>query len=269
MPGAVNKEDRHVHSWREIRHYTYVERPFDEVWVLLAQSPGELLGHASEASYVRRASLHVRRAGVEMVRDVRLRFGGLVCDEDRARLSLRWDDAHHPRLFPVLEAVLELVPLRNGRQQITQIGIAGRYHPPFGAIGGLADRFAGESVAEDSVASFVDDLARRVEALIAEAPAPTEYPDQEPPLDPGLRRVFMPVDRLDHCPGGAAGVGRYLHAIPGVVRAEVNPQAGLVTVEFDPELCNPVNLLENLEDDREWFRDGLGSDPGPAPGSDV
>jgi hypothetical protein len=204
-----------------------------------------------------------------MVRDVRLRFSGLVCDARRARLSLRWEDAHHPRLFPVLEAVLELAPLKNGRQDITQIGIAGRYHPPFGAIGGLADRFAGEAVAEDSVACFVDELARRVEALIAEPPAPPEDPDQRPPLEPGLRRVFMPVDRLDQSPGGAAGVGRYLDATPGVVRAEVNPQAGLVTVEFDPELCNPVNLLEDLEDDREWIRDGLDSDPAPAPGSDV
>jgi hypothetical protein len=205
-----------------------------------------------------------------MVRDVRLRFGGLVCENHRARLSLRWEDAHHPRLFPVLEAVLELAPLQNGRQRITQIGIAGRYRPPFGAIGGLADRLAGVAVAEDSVAHFVDDLARRVEALIAEPPAPAEDWDLSgPPLDPGLRRVFMPVDRLDECPGGAVAVGRYLDATPGVVRAEVNPQAGLVTVEFDPELCNPVNLLEDLEDDREWFRDGLGSDPPPAPGSDV
>ena len=269
MPGAVNREDRHADSWREIRHYTYVERPFDDVWVLLAQSPGELLGRASEASYVRRASLHVRRAGVEMSRDVRLRFGGLVCEERRARLSLRWEDAHHPRLFPVLEAVLELAPLKRGRQEITQIGIAGRYHPPFGAMGGLADRFAGEAVAEDSVAHFVDDLARRVEALIAEPPMPQEDPHLSRPLDPGLRRVFMPVDRLDQCPGGAAGVGRYLDAVPGVMRADVNPQAGLVTVEFDPELCNPVSLLENLEDDREWFRDELGSDPAPVPGSDV
>lgn len=267
MPSAASREERPADGWREIRHYAYVERPFDDVWALLARSPGQLLGRASEASYIRMASLHVRRAGVEMVRDVRVRFGGVVCEEKRARLSLRWEDAHHPRLFPVLEAVLELAPLKNGRQDITQIGIAGRYHPPFGAIGGLADRLAGEAVAEDSVARFVNDLARRVEALIAEPPAPTE--DRRPPLDPGLRRVFMPVDRLDQCPGGAAGVGRYLDATPGVVRADVNPQAGLVTVEFDPELCNPVNLLEDLEDDREWIREGLGSDPAPAPGSDV
>jgi hypothetical protein len=54
-----------------------------------------------------------------------------------------------------------------------------------------------------------------------------------------------------------------------VVRAEVHPLAGLAAVDFDPELCNPAKLLEELEDDREWFRDGPDAAPGPAPGSDL
>jgi hypothetical protein len=189
MPGAVPTEDRRADGWRKIRHYTYVERSFEDVWALLARSPGQVLGRASEASYVREASLHVKRAGVEVTRDVRLRFGGIVCDQHRARQSLRWEDAHHPRLFPVLEAVLELASLDSGRRRTTQIGI----------------------------------------------------------------------------------VGRYLDAAPGVVRAEVHPLTGMATVEFDPELCNPVRLLEDLEDDQEWFRDGPEPDqaPAPTPGSDV
>jgi hypothetical protein len=271
MAGAVSREDRRPDGWREIRHYAYVERPFDDVSGLLARSSGQqVLGRASEASYVRRASLHVKRAGVEMSRDVRLRFGGIVCDEQRARLSLRWEDAHHPHLFPVLEAVLELAPLKSGRHQITQIGIVGHYRPPFGVMGGLADRLAGEAVAEESVARFLEDVSRRVEDLITEPAVPEDdSSSSRPPADSRLRRVFMPVDRLDDRPGGAACVGRYLDAAPGVVRAEIHPLTGMATVEFDPELCDPVKLLEDLEEDREWFRDGLDHDPPPIPGSDL
>lgn len=270
MPGAAPSEDRRADGWRKIRHYAYVERPFDDVWGLLARSPGQVLGRASEASYARVASLHVKRAGVEMSRDVRLRFGGLVCDEHRARLSLRWEDAHRPRLFPVLEAVLELAPLKSGRYQITQIGIVGRYRPPFGAMGGLADRLAGEAVAEETVARFLEDISCRIEDLITEPTVPEDDPSLSgSPLDSRLRRAFVPVDGLDECPGGAAGVGRYLDAAPGVVRAEVHPLVGMANIEFDPELCNPVKLLEDLEDDREWLRDEPDPDQAPAPGSDV
>ena len=270
MANAGPREDHRPTGWREIRHYAYVERPFDDVWALLARSPAEVLGGGSEVSGTPETSLSVKRAGVEMSRDVRLRFGGFVCDQHRARLSLQWEDAHHPRLFPVLAAVLELAPLRGGRRQITQIGVVGRYRPPFGAIGGLADRLAGEDVAIDSVARFVEDLARRVEAVIPEPPVVEEDPAvSRPPADTRLRRVFMPVDQLDDWPGGAAGVGRYLDAAPGVVRAEVHPLAGMATIEFNPELCDPVKLLEDLEDDREFFRDGPGPDQAPTPGSDV
>lgn len=270
MPGSVPSEDRGAGGWREIRHYAYVERPFDETWALLARSPVEVLAGDREAPGAPEASLHVKRAGMEMSRDVRLRFSGLVCDEHRARLSLRWEDAHHPRLFPVLEAVLELAPLKSGRLQVTQIGLVGRYRPPFGNLGGLADRLAGVDVAAESVAHFVEEVARRLADLIPEPPLPDADRDFIRPLEgPGRRRVFMPLDGLDDQPGGAACVGRYLEAAPGVLRAEVHPLAGLATIEYDPELCNPTKLLEDLESDRAWFDDHAEVEEGPIPGSDV
>ena len=262
---ALSHEERA--GWREIRHYAYIERPFGEVWTLVAGAPARVLGDEDPAGGAPEAALHAKRAGVEISRDVRLRFGGLVCDEHRARLSLRWEDAHHPRLFPVLVAVLELAPLRSGRYDITQIGVVGRYRPPFGAVGALADRLAGEAVAAESVHRFVVEVARRLEEMIPEPPA---GPDVTPePLDPGLRRVLIPVDGLEDRPGGAASVGRYLETAPGVVRAEVHALAGLAAVDFDPGLCDPVKLLENLEDDREWFRDGLEASEGPVEAADV
>ncbi len=268
MSDDVPTEDQRASGWREIRHYAYVERPFDDVWALLARAPEQVLGGETDEAGPPEASLHATRAGLELSRDVRLHFGGLVCGEQRARLSLRWEDVHHPRLFPVLEAVLELAPLRSGRRQITQIGVVGRYRPPLGAVGALADRLGGEAVAAESVARFVKELALKLEGLIAE-PAADDVDVRRPPA-PGMRRVYIPVDRLDDRPGGAACVGRYLESAPGVVQAEVHPLTGLATVDFDPELCNPLKLMEELEDDREWFRDGLEAvGPAPAQGSDV
>lgn len=270
MSAVTRREEQSPAGWREIRHYAYVERPFDDVWGLLARSPALAFGAEPQDAGAGEALLHVRRGGMEVSREVRLHFGGLVCNKDRARLSLRWEDAQHPRLFPVLTAVLEAAPLKAGRYQITQVGVVGRYRPPFGPIGAVADRMAGEAVAVDSVTRFVQELAHRLETLIPEPEVPPETDDGPLPSNgTPTRRAFLPVDRLEDRPGGAAGVGRYLETAPGVTRAEVHPRAKLITVEFDPALCDPLELLEQLEDDREFFRDGLEADLVPAPGSDV
>lgn len=104
------KEDA---GWREIHRYGYVDRPFEAVWNVLAGNPKLVLG--DEAGPARDAStsdLFARLAGLDISRQVRVHFAGLVCDEDWAKQALRWEDASHPKLFPLLEAVLELAPLQ-------------------------------------------------------------------------------------------------------------------------------------------------------------
>lgn len=263
MPSADHTPNRDAGDWRLIRHYAYTGGRFEDVWPLLASSPAAVLGGEEAAgSGTTGITLRVRRGGVELSREVRLRFGGLVCEERRARLALRWEDARHPRLFPVLDAVLEFVPVDSGHHQVTQVGLIGRYRPPGGVVGGLADRVAGEDIAADAVAGFVSEVAHRLEAMTHAGAAEAPPGDDPPEAPPGHRRVFLPLDRLDDQPGGAACVGRYLQAVPGVLRAEVHPLDGLAAVEYDPELCNPVQLMEELEDDREWCRD----EPPPGPG---
>jgi hypothetical protein len=252
---ATDPQDGRNRRWREIRHYAYVDRPYEDVWPVLARAPRQVLsGDATAPAGPEPPELHVRRAGITLARTVRLRFGGIVVDEDRARLGLRWEDARRPKIFPVLEAVLDLAPVVAGRREITQIGLVGRYLPPFGAVGGVGDRLAGEEVAAQSVAAFLDELARRLQGMVDPgSPGPEvapENPDLSDSESPELHHVLLPLERLDDRPGGAAAVYGYLAALPGVVHAQVDPFSAMAEIEYDPELCSPGRIMMDLEEDR-------------------
>ena len=158
-------------GWREIRHYAFVERPYEDCWNLLAAAANSVLGD-DDTDWQRGSAfseLHVWR-GMDLCREVRIRFGGIVCSEARARMAISWEDRRHPRFFPVLEAVLELTPLAFGGGETTQVGLVGRYSPPFGALGGIADRAVGGGIAAESIGWFVAQVASRMEELIPPQP---------------------------------------------------------------------------------------------------
>lgn len=261
---VIQQREGRNRGWREIRHYAYVERPYEDVWPVLARASWQVLsGEAMVPEGPEAPELHVRRAGITLARTVRLRFGAIVVDEDRARLGLRWEDSRRPKLFPVLEAVLDLAPLVAGRRQITQVGLVGRYLPPLGAIGGIGDRLAGEEVAAQSIAGFLDELARRLESMVdPEAIDGDETAENQNVPDESfeLHHVHLPLERLGDRPGGAAGVNRYLAGRPGVVHARVDPFAAIAEIEYDPELCSPGRIMMDLEEDR------LPGEPGAAGG---
>jgi copper chaperone CopZ len=157
-------------------------------------------------------------------------------------------------MFPLLEATLELAPVPSGRRHLTQVGLVGRYRPPFGVLGDVADRLVGSGVAVESIRRFVENVARRLEAMVtAEAPGPDE---DEPapgvtrePDGPEVKRVLLIVERLAGRLGGAVGVAQRLAATPGVVRVEINPDTGLAEIHYDPSRCHPDELLDELDDD--------------------
>ncbi len=252
MTGSGEHDDEAPRpGWRTLCHYAYVARAYDDVWPMLAAAPQRVLGDEEAGpAGAGLSDLHVRRGGVDLTRKVRLSFGGLVADEDLARMALRWEDAAHPALFPVLEGILSLAPLTAGRRRITQVGLAGRYRPPLGALGGAGDRLLGREVAVDSVAGFVDALARRLEAMAPPELLGPESPAEADPAEPGdadRSRVLVMLDGLDERPGGAAAVDRQLAGTAGVVRAEVDPLAGMAEIVFDPERCSLNRLLSDLD----------------------
>jgi hypothetical protein len=265
MAGDTYSHNREDKTWREVRHYAYVDRPFAEVGQLLATAPERVVGHPGEAPEIRerRSDLHVRRAGIDLSRDVEITIGGIVLDEDAARLALRWEDARQPKLFPVLEAALELAPLTAGRREITQVGLVGRYRPPLGRLGTVADTLAGRRVVLESVARFIDDLADRIEAEVppgasepeAEVATPPREPsasDQSGPVIPPptrRRRVFLPVDGLERRPGGALALLERLTRVPGIAEVELDAVAEIAVVDYDATVCSLTRLLSLLEED--------------------
>jgi hypothetical protein len=237
-------------GWRTVRHYAYVPRRYEDAWPKLVEAPQSLFG--GDATAFGQTELHVRRAGMEWSRSVTMRFGGVVCDEDQARMALHWEDSQHPALFPVLNATISLVPLTTSRRHVTQLGLVGRYRPPFGALGGVADRMAGEDVAAESVATFLEDVARRLESMVnAEpfGPQPGQSPSGVGADGADATHILIPVDGLGGRRGGAVVLNRRLAAIPGVVYAEVDPIVGLAAVRYDPDLCSLSRIVAELEVD--------------------
>ena len=245
-------------GWRHIERYVYVERPYDDVWPYLA-------GHLSRLGEPlpdggRAVELRIRPAGREVSRPVRLHVGGFVCGDDRTRASLEWADAAHPRVFPQLEASLEIVPVPHDGAAFTELGVVARYRPPLGPLGAIGDRLVGAEVVDASITEFLDDLADGVvESVAAPLPAPgAEAADggaDRPEDTPGIRRLLFPVDGLAVRPGGAAGACAALVAVPGVVHVSLDPGIGLAAVDHDPARCGPDQLTAALagdEPDSGW-----------------
>jgi len=68
-------------------------------------------------------------------------------------VPLRWRAAGARRLFPELDADLEIAPLGQDR---TQLSISARYRPPMGAVGRVLDRALLHRVAEATIKDFLD-----------------------------------------------------------------------------------------------------------------
>jgi hypothetical protein len=230
-------------GWRPIERYAYVPRSYDETWAWLA---GHLSGLGEPLpGGGRSVELHVGPAGREFSRLVRLEVGGLVCADGGARAALAWADAAHPRLFPKLTAVLEVLPLPNESRPFTQIGVRARYRPPFGPVGSVGNHLVGGDVADAVITNFLDDL---VGVLMGAVPAPQRSEDTRRDDDGGsLRRLFLTVDGLAVRPGGAVGVHAALLAVPGVVRAGIDPWTGLIAVDHDPDRGGLEEILDALE----------------------
>ena len=78
-----------------------------------------------------------------------------------------WRAADHPGLFPTLAGEIRV---RNAGAGRIELRLTGEYTPPLGAIGAIADRFAGHQAATASLRADLLDVARRLEAELAEHP---------------------------------------------------------------------------------------------------
>ena len=151
---------------RKIRCYDYVNHPYERVRDALKQNALVIFQTATKTAASRAqsvaAELRVDFAGIGVKTDIKIDLKSI--DEKPARsvstpttkLTLEWEAAKMPRLFPLMKGELFVYPLTATE---TQLDFSGVYKPPFGAVGKTMNAIVGHRIAEASVHSFVSDVA--------------------------------------------------------------------------------------------------------------
>jgi hypothetical protein len=154
-----------------IRYYLDLSLPFEEMEEALMAAPEAWLpGVAREAE----------DRGEQLLGEV-----GFSFDDDRrlskevhielrpphrmpgkTLLPLSWKATGAERLFPSLDADLEIAALGRNR---TQLSISARYRPPLGVVGKALDRVLLHRVAEATIKDFMDRVGEGIGARVSGA----------------------------------------------------------------------------------------------------
>ena len=151
---------------RKIRCYDYVNHPYERVRDALKKNALIVFQTATKTAASRAqsvaAELRVDFAGVGIKTDIKIDVKGIEEKTARSgsmrttRLTLEWEPAKMPRLFPLMKGELSAYPLTATE---TQLDFSGVYKPPFGTVGKTMNAIVGHRIAEASVHSFVRDVA--------------------------------------------------------------------------------------------------------------
>jgi len=151
---------------RKIRCYDYVNHPYDRVRNALKHNALTVFQSATKTAASRAqsvaAELRVDFAGIGVKTDIKIvvksvdERAGRSASTPSTRLTLEWEAAKMPRLFPLMKGELFVYPLTATE---TQLDFSGVYKPPFGTVGKTMNAMVGHSIAEASVHRFVSDVA--------------------------------------------------------------------------------------------------------------
>jgi hypothetical protein len=97
-----------------------------------------------------------------IAREVCVRIRGRRYRGEASVISLAWEDAQRPGLFPVLDGDLELTPLGADGCRLT---LSATYTPPLGDLGADLDRALLHHVAQSTVRSFLRQVATSLETV--------------------------------------------------------------------------------------------------------
>ena len=151
---------------RKIRCYDYVNHPYERVRDALKQDALVVFQAATKTAASRAqsvaAELRVGFAGVGVKTDIKIGVknvdekAGSSASMPTTKLTLEWEAAKMPRLFPLMKGELFVYPLTATE---TQLDFSGVYKPPFGTVGKTMNAIVGHRIAEVSVHRFVSDVA--------------------------------------------------------------------------------------------------------------
>lgn len=136
----------------------YVNQPYLRVRDAIVANPHDVFRRATAAEHD--ATLHVHVGGVDVGADIAIEVAAVeddrVYDCPATKLTLTWQAAVHPSLFPAMTATLLIFPLSSSE---TQLELRGTYEPPLGMLGAAVDAVAAHRLAERSVTRFVQEVA--------------------------------------------------------------------------------------------------------------
>jgi hypothetical protein len=141
-----------------VRYYLDLSLPFEEVEEgLLADPEVWLPGVAREAED--RGEQLLGEVGFSfdddrrLSKEVHIELGSPHRMTGKTLLPLSWKATGPDRLFPLLDADLEIAALGRSR---TQLSISARYRPALGVVGKALDRVLLHRVAEATIKDFLD-----------------------------------------------------------------------------------------------------------------
>jgi hypothetical protein len=161
----------------QLNAYDYVNHPYAAVREVLL---GDALGTFERATTV--AASRAEEIGAEL----RANIGSLVVSATiqielvsietaigpgatpATNFVLRWRAAEHPALFPAMDAVLSIYALTPTE---TQLDLCGNYAPPLGVLGQALDSIALHHIAKESVAGFIQSVAKFLRGQLSERAA--------------------------------------------------------------------------------------------------
>jgi hypothetical protein len=147
------------------RYYLDLEVPYADVEASLTADsetwmPG-LLRAAEERGEALLAEVGFGLDERRIDKEVEIRVGTPYRIPTKTLLPMSWTATGAERLFPQLDADIEVAALGPHR---TQLSISARYRPPMGVIGRALDRALLHRVAEATIKDFLDRVGERIGA---------------------------------------------------------------------------------------------------------
>ena len=151
-----------------VRYFLELDDPFEEVEAALLAEPATWLpGMARAAGELgERLLVEVGFSASEELRiddEVEISIGQSYRAPGKTRLPMSWKAPGEGRLFPALDADLELAGMGASR---TQISISAWYHPPMAPFARSLDRALLNRVAEATIKDFLDRVGGALAALV-------------------------------------------------------------------------------------------------------
>lgn len=151
-----------------VRYFLDLDDPFEDVEAALLADPSSWVpGMARVAGEVGERLLGEVGFAVSEERridkEVEISIGQSYRAPGKTRLPMSWKATGAGRLFPSLDADLELAGMGASR---TQVSISAWYHPPLGPLGRALDRALLNRVAEATIKDFLDRVGGALAARV-------------------------------------------------------------------------------------------------------